>query len=372
MRAEIFTTWEEISLLGDHWNSLLISSNSDTIFLTWEWILAWKEITQDHLNPVVIAVWDDEDNLVGIAPFYQFKLKLLNMVSFKGLRILGDYATGSEYHDWILSPKHEDEVAKIIARQLLQAKELWDVIWMPDISGWNGACERLTRAADSVGILYRDRTISFSNYALPDSPEKFEASFSAKRRQQLRRKRKQLMSKPGTEIIFCQTEEDLPKFISALFDLHNRRRMLLNDPGCFIRKPAEADFYRIFLPIALKKGWLRMTALSQDGIIQAIQIGYAYNGDYLQMQEGFNPDYVDGAGNVLRHFIIENAIQEGLKNYDFLGGFTEHKRRWKAKERLGHDLLFARPSLKNRLLFITDIWPSGRYLTQHGLYDGSD
>jgi hypothetical protein len=98
----------------------------------------------------------------------------------------------------------------------------------------------------------------------------------------------------------------------------------------------------------------------------------AYNGDFLQIQEGFNPEYIDGAGNVLRHIVIESSIQEGLKNYDFLGGFTEHKRRWKAEERFGHDLLIARPSLKTRLLFLKDIWPSGRYLSQYGLFDGND
>jgi CelD/BcsL family acetyltransferase involved in cellulose biosynthesis len=160
-------------------------------------------------------------------------------------------------------------------------------------------------------------------------------------------------------------------FIDALFDLHNRRRSLLDDPGCFVRRPAEAMFYRSFLPKALENGWLRLAAITQDGVIEAIQIGYAYNGEFLQMQEGFNPDYVEGAGNVLRHLIMETSITEGLRNYDFLGGFSEHKRRWKAKERFGHDLLIARPSIKTRLLFVKEIWPTGRYLTQHGLYDGS-
>jgi CelD/BcsL family acetyltransferase involved in cellulose biosynthesis len=105
--------------------------------------------------------------------------------------------------------------------------------------------------------------------------------------------------------------------------------------------------------------------------MQAVQIGYVYNGEYLAMQEGFNPDFASGVGNVLRHVSIEKLIEEGLKSYDFLGGVSEHKELWQAEERLGHDLLIARPSFKNRLIFQSEIWPTGRYLTEVGLFDGN-
>ena len=98
-------------------------------------------------------------------------------------------------------------------------------------------------------------------------------------------------------------------------------------------------------------------------------MGYIHNGAYLQMQEGFNPDFVDGVGNVLRHHVISLCIEEGLKEYDFLGGFTEHKRRWGAQVRSGYDVLIGNDSLKSRLLINLRFWPSGRYLQQHGLPD---
>ncbi|MCU7844762.1 MAG: GNAT family N-acetyltransferase, partial [Candidatus Thiodiazotropha sp. (ex Monitilora ramsayi)] len=206
---------------------------------------------------------------------------------------------------------------------------------------------------------------------LPDSIQSFEDGFSAKRRQQLRRNRRKLTNTGGVAIKRCITPEDLPLFTDALFNLHNQRRLLLGDPGCFIRKPAEADFYRNFLPKALDKGWLRFNALTQDGDIQAIQIGYAYNHTFFQLQEGFNPEYIKGAGNVLRHITIDECIQEGISAYDFLGGFSEHKRRWGAELRQGHDLLVGHPSLKNRLFFLKDIWPTGRYISEEGLFDGN-
>jgi CelD/BcsL family acetyltransferase involved in cellulose biosynthesis len=145
--------------------------------------------------------------------------------------------------------------------------------------------------------------------------------------------------------------------------------MLLNDPGTFIRRPSQETFYRNFAPKALKNGWLRINAIQSQGEIQAIQLGYVCSQTYLQMQEGFNPDFVKGVGNALRHHTIRQCINEDLHEYDFLGGFTEHKRRWGATKRKGHDVLIGNQSLKSRLLIKMNIWPTGRYLIQQELID---
>jgi CelD/BcsL family acetyltransferase involved in cellulose biosynthesis len=371
MRTTIITSWQQLSDLQDEWNSLLRSSSSDTIFLSWEWIQAWRSVVGENIELLVIAVHDQDGRLVGIAPFYKYQLTFLGLIPFKALRILADYATGSEYPDWIVSPDCEEEALSAITQALLNAQQLWDLIWMPRIAGWTGAYARITQAAHRSGMLVHSRTDAFSNIILPKSFYIYEHQFSSKRRKNLRRIRSHLLSSPGVDVIYCQEQSEIPRFLNALFDLHHRRRTILGDPGCFIRKPSEADFYRQFVPLALDRGWLRLCALIQDDVMQAVQIGYVYNDEYLAMQEGFNPNFINGVGNVLRHVSIENLIDEGLKSYDFLGGVSEHKRLWHAEERLGHDLLIARPSFKNRLIFQSEIWPTGRYLTEVGLFDGN-
>jgi CelD/BcsL family acetyltransferase involved in cellulose biosynthesis len=371
MKSQIFTTWQMLDSLKEEWNQLLQATPANTIFLTWEWMQAWRKVVGEDKRLFVIAVRDDQNKLVGIAPYYSYTICLLGLIDYTALRTLADYSTGSEYPDWIVKPENERETLQQITNTLLSARKRWDLIWMPRISGWTGAYERITTAVKEVGMLMRSRSTVFSSFSLPDSLNEFEQQFSAKSRQQLRRKKNKLLSSIGISIENCSNESDLEYFIKTLFNLHHRRRMLLDDPGCFIRRPAEAAFYRNFIPMALERGWLRLIALKEDNDIQAIQIGYAYNGDFLQLQEGFNPDFSSGAGNVLRHIVIEQCIEEGLRNYDFLGGFTEHKRRWGAQKKLGHELLIGHPSLKNRLLFLREIWPSGKYIQEIGLFDGN-
>jgi CelD/BcsL family acetyltransferase involved in cellulose biosynthesis len=371
MNNEVITNWQTLEPLKDEWDQLLQSSSGNSIFLTWDWIQAWRSVTGEDISLFIITVRDNDDRLVGIAPFYQYRIKLFKSIQFKALRILADYATGAEYPDLIVSPDCEDDALASIADTLLEQGHHWDLIWAPDISGWNGARERFYKIIQHAGMLHHMRPTSFSSFALPETFELYEKSFSSKRRKNLRRSRRNLFNQPGMEAIYCQDTSELSRFTDALFDLHHKRRMLLDDPGAFIRKPLMADFYRQFLPVALKKGWLRFFALTKDDTIEAIQIGYAYNGEYLAVQEGYNPDFYDGAGNVLRHISIENSIVEGLKTYDFLGGFTEHKKLWKAEERLGCDIFIGRPNLKNKLLFLKEIWPTGRFASEHGLYDGN-
>jgi CelD/BcsL family acetyltransferase involved in cellulose biosynthesis len=371
MRTAILTTWEEVNSLEDQWNPLLKSSNSDTIFLTWEWIQAWRDATQKQPTPFVITVRDEQGILLGIAPFYQYKLRLLNTLSFKGLRIMGDYATGSEYADWVVHKDHQQSALSKIADTLKRNSDRWDLIWMPKLSGWNGSQERITSCVSKAGLMHQSRNTPFSAIQLPPSLDLYESSFSSKRRMKLRRNRRQLLSKPDITIKQCQSQAELASFLDALFQLHHRRRQQFNDTGCFQRKPAEAEFYRHFLPTSLDKGWLRFTALFHAEQIEAIQIGYLYNGEFLSLQEGFNPDFSRGIGNVLRHCIIEQCISEGAVSYDFLGGYSEHKRLWGAEERQGYDLLITHPSLKNRLLLLLKIWPSGRYMREVGLFDGN-
>ena len=370
MKSTILKSWHQLSSLEQEWNALLQSSRSNSIFLTWEWIQAWRAVVGEDKQLFVVAVHDEQGRLVGVAPFYEYRFPLFNLIPFKALRILADYSTAFEYGDWFVDPACEQAALDAIAGALSKSTD-WDVIWMPRMSGWNGAMERISAAVTRAGMLQQKRSSVFSHFPLPTSIKAFEEGFSTKRRQQLRRNRRNLMSTAGIEFVQCGNEQELPVFIDALFDLHHRRRLLLGDDGCFIRRPAEADFYRQFVPKALANGWLRLAALSQDGTIQAIQIGYVYNNEFLQLQEGFNPDYIDGAGNVLRHIVIEECINEGLTGYDFLGGFSEHKRRWGAQERTGYDLMIARPTLKNRLLFLKQIWPSSRFIKELGLYDGN-
>jgi CelD/BcsL family acetyltransferase involved in cellulose biosynthesis len=362
MVPSILDDWSGVQALAPEWNALLARSRANTIFLTWEWIAAWKETAGRGASPFVVSVRDSRGALAGVAPFYRTKLSLMNVLSFNALRILGDYPTGAEYGDWIVTEDGEAEVSAALGDALACASRAWDCIWMPKVSGWTGASDAITRTCRDTRLLSRSRPKGFAYTALPDSAEQYRKSLSSNKRQQLRSELKRINARESVRLLRCTTQEELPRFLDALFDLHHKRRRLLGDEGSFLRKPEEADFYRRFAPVALERNWLWLYGLEDAGELRAVQLGYVYGGVFHQMQEGFDPEYVKGAGNVLRAHVIDECIAAGVRGVDFLANMSEHKRRWLAEPRVGADLFIASPKLKNRLLFAGPIWPKGQTL----------
>ena len=361
MRTEIIDTWPAFSALEGHWNGLLRQSRADTIFLTWEWIQAWREVVGHRSRPFAVTVRDESNRLIGVAPFCFGHYRLLATVPYRILRVMADYPTGAEYGDWIVHIDHEKEVARRIGAALRDHRKEWDCIWMPNMAGWTGAHERIASVAMEEGFSVQMRQQAFGYMRLPKGMVDYERALSGDRRQQIRRIRKKILSRDGAVVSCCGALDELPKYLQALFDLHFRRWQIKGQDGSFRRKPDEARFYESFAPLALKAGWLRIFALEENSAIKAVQLGYVYKGTFHQMQEGFDPDFVPGAGNVLRHQVIEACILEGLEAYDFLGEMSEHKRRWQAVPRKGYHALVAHRSAKNRILLGLGIWPTGRY-----------
>jgi CelD/BcsL family acetyltransferase involved in cellulose biosynthesis len=363
LRTSVVRSWSEAAVLRGEWHNLLSRARGNTIFLTCEWIQSWLEVGAGELEPFFVVVRDGSGRLVGVAPFYVCHYDLFKVVPFRVLRIAGDYPTGADYGDWLVSADCEECVCRAIGQALAANASSWDCIWMPNVAGWTGALDRVRIAAAAAGATVRQRRIGFAAMPLAETFEGFEERLSGHRRRELRRQRKNLLGQSGgVTMAPIAAGESLEEWLDVLFSLHHERWMTRGDAGAFDRKPVEADFYRRFAPVAQERGWLRLYALKAGGKVRAMQIGYRYGDAFLALQDGFDPDFVAGIGNVLRHYVIEASVREGIRNYDFLGVMSEHKRRWGAEAREGADVFVLQGGLKTALLRATKMWPTGRYL----------
>jgi CelD/BcsL family acetyltransferase involved in cellulose biosynthesis len=361
-KTEIIEDWETFTALESEWNGLLRNSKADIVFLTWEWIRSWVSVAGTSVKPLVVVVRNSRSELVGLAPFYFSEYRFLRSLRYRVLRPVADYATGAECLDWIVRGGEESRIYPLITEALAAVSGKWDCIWMPYVPDWTGASGRITTACRERGFSCHTRPTEFGYSVLPENFDRFLKALSRNRRSELRRHQKAVFNGGQAVITRCRSEEELNRYLDALFDLHHRRWKSRGEEGSFKRKPAEAAFYREFLPAALQNGWLWLYGLASAGEFKAVQVGYVYGGVFYQLQEGFDPDYINGAGNVLRAKIIEDCIAGGVKCYDFLGEMSEHKRRWAADIRLGRHLFIGNRNVRSRILFAKEIWPTGRYL----------
>lgn len=360
LRAGVLRDWEAVLRLQGEWRDLLERSDADRLFLSWEWISAWYDVIGREKAPYVVTIRDSSERLLGLAPFYRAEARLLGTVPYRGLRIMADYPTGSEYLDWLVDKDHGGPVFEALARTLAEDPE-WDFAWLPYCAGWTGTSTRLADTFRQAGLHTRAREETYAAMPLPGTFEDYLKSLSRKRREKVRKTLRRSLAEGGADVVFCTREEDIPRFLDALFDLHGRRWQQRGELGTFRKKPTEAAFYRRFAPVALDKNWLRLAAVVKDGAFVAVQVGYVCGGVFYQIQEGFDPKTV-GVGNALRASIIEQSItRDHLTGYDFLAGFSEGKARWGAVPRTGHSLFVVRPSFLSLPLSRVRFWPTGRY-----------
>jgi CelD/BcsL family acetyltransferase involved in cellulose biosynthesis len=362
VQSQVVTTVEEWSALRDEWQELLVSARGQTLFLTWEWLDSWIRVQTPPPRLLIVCVRDGTGRLVGAAPHYRVEYRLLKTVPYRVLHPVGDTDSGAEYQTWIARPSVESAVFGQIVRTLRERRPQWDLIWMPRLEAWTGTHEPLMAAMREGGLALNHRPRVFGAVSLPETFEAYLAQMSANRRQQVRRTMRRRLDRPTVEVRRVSSEGEVQPALASLFDLNARRWTAVGEDGAFARRPGARAFYQEFAPRALGRGWLAFYSLLDEGRPVAAQLGYVYGRTFLQLQEGFDPEYSSNVGNALRARVIEDCIDRGLTEYDFLGGASEHKRRWLSKTRAGLDLLAAHRGLKNAPIIHGRVFPTGAYL----------
>jgi len=360
MRQQVIRSVSEWRTLRTEWDGLLADSRANQLFLTWEWLNSWLGVHPEVTELLVVCVRDDAGRLAGVAPCYRTDYRLFGLVPYRALRLIGDVDSGAEYQMWVVRSADEDAVCSEIARALTTLQAEWDLLWMPNVCSWTGAQAAALRSLAGHKLAVRTRPRGFSAIPLPADLDTYLARMSSEQRRQIRSKTRKILSRPGVTVRQVTAPEEVSQALQALFRLHAKRWSSAGVEGVFDRNPRERAFYERFVPEALARGWLAMFVLYDGEDPKAAQIGYVYNGTFLQLQDGFDTDYPH-VGNALRMWILQYCIDNGLTEYDFLGGQSEHKRRWRAVERAGEDVLCLGHTLRGFLLQ-AGVWPTGRYL----------
>ena len=366
-RCQLIDDWADVDPLAGEWTALLSQSDADSLFLSWPWLEAWRRVHQTEYRPLILTVRDADERLIGIAPCYLTELQLLGRLRYQTLRILGDTESGAEYPNFIALDRDAATIKQYLLTELTELRHHWDLLWLPRLAGWHDSIATLEQAlTQTPNLAFHKRPAEFSAIALPDEMSDFLGTLSKSLRTNIRQTEQKLHRHGELRIRRCQSVDEVAFFLEQLFVLHQQRWQHVGQPGAFARRPKMAEFYRHFVPQAQAAGWLRFYLLEVDNHARAAQIGYCYNNRFYALQEGFDPRFIQGAGQLLRARAIEDCISQGLKEYDFLGEFSNHKRRWRATARTGYDFLVWNNNPRNAIFRWRALWPTGRWLRSPG------
>jgi CelD/BcsL family acetyltransferase involved in cellulose biosynthesis len=350
---EEITETENLKSLANQWNNILSQSESDNIFLTWEWVFNWWQVYGKGKELRVLVVRDQHEDIAAIAPLYSHAQTFLGSLSVNEIRFLGTGEDVSpDYLDFIIRKGFENEAIDTLMRYLA-AENGWDILHLTDMLSTSVTTGVIRKVAVDNGLKVEksERAVCPFIRLLPDWDE-YIGSLSKNMRFNIKRRMRNLEKDFRTRYFVWQDMEGLEYVMGKLASLHHRRWEEKGAQHGFSSKQYNMFHQAVAREFALK-GWLQLSCLELNDEIVAILYDYRYGDKIYYYQGGFDPSlYKYSLGLVLRAYVIEKAIKDGIKEIDLLKGAYEHKYKWTEYDRQTINLTIGKNTLKGKIFFV--------------------
>lgn len=337
MRVRCLTTLKKLAPYAEDWERLAAGAP----FRGWTWLHHWwrhygqdKEDASQRL--AVLCVFDSRA-LVGIAPWYYESTAL----GGRKLRPLGSGEVCSDYLGVLCQPGREEAVAGMLADYLVTNAQdndpdalHWDLLHLDGIDAGDPVMSLLAHCLAISGCsVSRRGGLNCWRVDLPDDWDAYLASLSKNLRRDARRLERDLIKTDRAALRSVERLDELERAMDVLIDLHQRRRNMLSDGGCFASQRF-LGFYRDVLPDLFRQGQLRFYCLEIDGKPAAAEFLLVGGGVLYGYQTGVAPEAMKHQpGKLLNLTIIRRAIADGYRAVDFLRGDEPYKSRFGARPR---------------------------------------
>jgi len=325
----------DLENVKNDWEDLLIRSGNKSIFMTWEWLITWWEVYGGDYELWWLVIRDQGDKLIGSAPLYLRKQRNGLFFPHRELRFVGTGApVAPEHLDVIIDSKEKEETLQAISNYLALHSSDWDVLYFSDISDPNAAAYLLSKSLSKGGaVVVVDQQVPLAPYVpLPNSWEEYFKSLGKWLRRTIARQRnKQTRELDMSFHIWSPENGELSSAFDKFEALYASRKETMAVENKFEKASGYRQFHRLLAKRFSEKGWFHLAFLKIGDQEVAAEYTFKYLDTLYSYQCGFDAAY--GKNNVfkvLRSYVIENAIQQGIKEFDLLRGEEPYKYDWGA------------------------------------------
>lgn len=258
------------------------------------------------------------------------------------MRRLAWIGTGSsDYLEILADPEHKNQITHAFLTMITNKIRGWDIA-------------DLQQMRDDSKLLHRtlpeEVNNTFSKIPMEPCPylllepcwEETAKSLGKKMRSNIRYYERLLLKNYEDSHFFCADKETLDAGMTAFFALHQSRWNARWLPGVLGSKKVQA-FHRDTAEHFLEQGWLRLHLLKVDETLQAALYCFRYHHKTYYYLGGFSLELSKySIGTLLTAKAIQNAIDDGCTEFDFLRGDEAYKYKWTSTERWNHRLLILR------------------------------
>jgi CelD/BcsL family acetyltransferase involved in cellulose biosynthesis len=336
-------SWDELRELAPAWNDFLRASSAATICLTWEWLNAWWESYGATLELFLLACFDGEGRLAGLAPFYRTTRRVGKLLRLRAVRFIGDGSDDSEDLHFICRPGAEAEAIAALLDWFTRNPSVGDILELNFLRSESPAAGALESALAARGWVSIRTDIPRLIIPLPDDWTSYLNSLNKGPRKSLAYTLRRIHRPYKVRLRRCRSASELREFLDRLFEFHTERWQTRGETGVF-RRPSRRRFFEELCRRTLAAGTLDLWLLDLDGHSSAAEIGFRFGTTYYALQAGFDPAYAKHSpGVVLMAMVLQELIPQGIREYDFLAWEEPSKLMWGPEKRSYTNLVFAAP-----------------------------
>lgn len=297
-----------------------------------------------------MGAFSPSGRLTGVAPMY-----LRRQSGLRVLRMLGTGTICSDYVEFPSLPDHALETAEqfagAVAKGVPGAGGTRRGVDVVEIEGHRLGCPRWETFFATLAEAGWSRSGSEIEGAwrveLPESWEIYEQQLHRSRRRKARKAIKMLKRGEVSHEVVADPAE-IGRLWPEFVDLHQQRRRLLGQAGCFSEREFGGFLQQATLEMASQgRAWL--SVVSHEGsrlamllMFESGQTGFMYQSGLDVAKLRLEP------GHLVNALTIREAIRRGIQGFDWLRGDEPYKQGWGARRiPLGRTRLFA-PGLRGR------------------------
>ena len=314
-------SFEKLAPYGTDWNRLLENSDTNVVFLTYEFCRSWWE-TQGKEGQLLVLLAKHDSELVGIAPLaivtrrrFGFRTRVVEFLA----------AIDSDYADFILDSSEREVVLSAFLRHLWSIRHRWDVLVLRQIPERSSTIElsrsyltasripfRTLEAVPCPTILLKERG--------PEVQQRMHKDRTA------RKSRNRLKKMGEVAFGFATNVEEGLEYVECMLQQHITRWEGTLTPSTFLRK-SEQDFYRRLVRYVMPRGWLRVGYLNLNRVPIAIFVGFEYAGSMSAIRISFDRYYEkQSPGKLLIEDSVAHCLEKDLLEFDLLAGMEAYKK----------------------------------------------
>ncbi len=332
LKIEEVNTKEDFIKLREIWNKVLVESDDNNLFLSFKWLFTWWD-NFGMKNQLMILLVKDNEEVVGIAPFYIGNEKKWQIFNRKIVRFIGDGI--SDYAGIIAVENREKQVISAVLDYFEKNKHRWCEIVLMELKEDSSLIkyldgnDRQYKWSNTVEVCSRCPFIEVKN-----SWEEYYSGISKKIRKELKWLENKLARTAGYELMINKHKVS-PELLDEIFSINKARLKEKNKSGWYENE----EYYRFIsqiLNVHENNSNISISIIKIDGKIAAYAIGYIYDNKFNYWNvsirseyKGFSPGKV-----LLYHLIREMHLKRIVAEIDLLRGQEEYKYKWATGDRV--------------------------------------